>query len=96
MQILVVAWHVVTTKTVVNCFQKAKISSESQKAAIAKGDDPCKEIEEDIENLRSIQPNLVSENMDAASFTDVGVEVLAVQPPPSDAEIVAVGNRRCK
>ena len=27
--------------------------------------------------------------MDKASFTDVDAEVLAAQPPPSDAEIVA-------
>ena len=27
--------------------------------------------------------------MDAAFFTDIDVEVLAVQPPPSDDEIVA-------
>ena len=47
-------------------------------------------MEEESENLRSIQPDLVSENIDAASITDVDAEVLAVQPSLSDAEIVAV------
>ena len=64
-------------KTVVNCFQKSEISRESQKAAIAENDHSFKELEEEIEN------------MDAVSFTDVNPEVLAVQPPHSDAEIVA-------
>ena len=78
MQILVATRDAVTRKTVVNCFRKSKISSESLKAA--EDDDPFKELEEEIENLRSIQPDLVSEKKDAASFGDVDVEVLAVQP----------------
>ena len=45
-------------------------------------------MEEEIENLLSIQPVLVSENMGAASFTDVNAEVLAAQPPLFEAEIV--------
>ena len=71
MQLLVAAWYTLTTKTIVNCFRKSKISIESQKAAIAEKDDPFKELEEEFENLCSIQPDLVSENIDAASFTDV-------------------------
>ena len=46
-------------------------------------------MEEEIENLRSIQPDLVSESIDAASVTDVDAEALAVQPQSSDVEIVA-------
>ena len=47
--------------------------------AITEDNDPFKEMDEEFENLRSIQPDLVSENMDAASFTNVDAEVLAVQ-----------------
>ena len=63
--------------------------SKIQKAAIAEDVDSFKELEEEIHNLPSIQQDLVSENMDAASFTDGDTEVLAVQPPPFDNEIVA-------
>ena len=49
---LVVAWDAVTTKTVVNCFRKTKISSESQKAAIAEVNDSFKELEREIESLQ--------------------------------------------
>lgn len=87
MQMLVASWDAVWTKTVLNCFRKSKILSESQKAAKAEEDYPFKE--EEIENQRLVQPDLVSGNMDAASFTDGDAENLAVQPPPSDTEIVA-------
>ena len=46
-------------------------------------------MKEKIENIRSIQPHLVSENIDAASFTDIDAEVLAAHSPPSHAEIEA-------
>ena len=89
MQMLVAAWYAVTTKTAVICFHQSKISSDSQKLAIAEDDYSFKELEEEIENLRSFQPDLVSKNMDVAFFTDVDAEVPAVELPPSDAEIAA-------
>ena len=89
MQMLVSAWDAVTTKTVVNYFRKSKISVESQNAAVTDDDNPFKELEEEIENLRSVQPDLVSNTIDASSFTDVDAEVAAVQLPLSDAEIIA-------
>ena len=54
-----------------NCFQKSKILRENQNATIAKDNDPFTELEEEIENLHSIQLDLVTENMDAAFFTDM-------------------------
>ena len=43
---LVAAWDAVTTKTLVNCFRKSKISSKSQKTVITEDDDLFKELEE--------------------------------------------------
>ena len=63
-----------------NCLPKSKKLSENQEGAVAEDYDFFKELEEQIENLRSIQSDLFSENMDAASFTDVDEEVLAAQP----------------
>ena len=71
MLMLVAGWDAVMTKTVVNCFRKSKILSESQESEIVEDDDPFKELEEKIENLLSIQLDLVLENMDGASFTKV-------------------------
>ena len=86
---LVAAWDAVTTKTLVNCFRKSKISSKSQKTVITEDDDLFKELEEEIEFIHSVQPDLVSKNMDEASFTDFDAEFLAIQLSPSDTKIIA-------
>ena len=88
-QMLVSAWDALSTQTILYYFQKSGISTESQETAIAEDDDPFRQLQDEIDNLRSIQPNLIEEDFDATTFTDVDVEVIALQPPPSDAEIVA-------
>ena len=72
-----------------NCFQKFGLSTERQETAIAEDDDPFRELQDQIDDLRSVQLNLMEEEFDATTFADVDAEVIAVQPPPSDAEIVA-------
>ena len=46
-------------------------------------------MQDEIDDLRSVQPNLIEEDFDTTTFADVDAEVIVVQPPPSDAEIVA-------
>ena len=89
MQMLVSAWDALAMQTIVNCFRKSGISTESQETAIAEDDDPFRELQDEIDDLRSVKPNLIEEVFDATTFADVDVEVIAVQYPPSDAEIVA-------
>ena len=89
MQMLDSAWDALSTQTTVNCFRKSGISTESQDTAIADDDDPFREIQDEIDDLRSVQSNLIEKDFDATTFADVDAEVIAVQPPPSDAEIIA-------
>ena len=89
MQMLVSAWDALSTQTVVNCLRTSGISTESQETAIAEDDDPFRELEDEIDDLRSVQRDLTEEDFDATTFADVDAEVIAVQPPPSEAEIVA-------
>ena len=89
MQMLVSAWDALTPETIVNCFRKAGISSESQEAAIAEDDDPFKELQDEIDYLLSIEPDHFAENIDAASLADVDAGVAAIQRSPTNAEIVA-------
>ena len=86
---LVSAWDALLMQTIVNCFQKSGISTESQETAIAEDDDPFWELQDEIDDLRFVQRNLIEEDFDATTFADVDAEVIAVRPPPSDAEIVA-------
>ena len=44
-------------------------------------------MEEEIEFLHSVQLDLVSKNMDEASFTDFDAEFLVIQLSPSDTKI---------
>ena len=89
MQMIVSAWDELSTKTIVNCFWKSGIPTEGQETAIAEDDDPFQELQDEIDDLRSVQPNLIEKDFDATTFADVDAEVIAVQPPPSDAEIAA-------
>ena len=77
------------SETIVNWFRKAGISVENQYAAIAEEDDPFKDLRDKIDALRTVQPDLIPEDINAASLVDVDAEVSAVQPPPTDAEILA-------
>ena len=52
-------------------------------------DDLFRELLDEIGDLRSVQPNLIEKDFDATTFANVDAGVIAVQPPSSDAEIVA-------
>ena len=89
MQMFVSAWDALSKQTIVNCFRKSGISTKSQETAIAEDDGGFRKLQDEIDDLRSVEPNLTEEDFDANTFANVDVEVIAVQPPPSDAEIVA-------
>ena len=89
MQMLVSAWDALSRQTIVSCLRKSGISTESQETAIVEDDDPFQELQDEIDDLRSVQPDLTEEDFDATTFADVDAEVIAVQPSPSDAKIVA-------
>ena len=46
-------------------------------------------MQNEIDDLRSVQPHLTEEDFDVATFANVYAEVIAVQPSSFDAEIVA-------
>ena len=89
MQMLVSACNLVSIVTIVNCFRKAGISPANQEAAIAEEDDPCKDLLDEIDVLRNVQPDLVPEDVNASSLIDVNSEVSAVQPPLTHSKILA-------
>ena len=51
MQMLDLAWGKVTTKTVVNCFEKAGILKEKQSEALLDADDPFKDLQEQLDKF---------------------------------------------
>ena len=73
LQLLVSTWNEVSQTTIVNCFKKAKISEKDQTIAINDEDDPFKETNENLKELREKEPNLVPENMIAEDFASAAV-----------------------
>ena len=68
---LVSALDALSTQTIANCFRKSGISTESQEAAIAQDDDHFRELQDESDDLRSVQPDLIEEDFDATTFSDV-------------------------
>ena len=58
---LVSAWDALSRQTIVNCFRKSGISTESQEADIAEDADPFRELQDETDDLRSFQPNFIEE-----------------------------------
>ena len=50
---------------------------------------PFQELQDKTDYLCSVQPNLIEKDFDITTSANVDADILAVQPPPSDAEIIA-------
>ena len=88
LQLLVSAWNEVSQTTIVNCFKKAKISEKDQTIAINDEDDPFKEINENLKELREKEPSLVPEHMTAEDFATVDDTVIRTSSTLTDEEIL--------
>ena len=53
MKMLVLAWESVTKETITNCFSKAIISKDQQRATVNDNDDPFQALTEEIKSLRA-------------------------------------------
>ena len=59
---LVSAWNEVIQTAIPNCFKKAKTSEKDQTIAINDEDDPFKDTNENLKELREKESSLVPEN----------------------------------
>lgn len=76
-QMLVSPWNALSNETIVN-FREAKISTANQEAVVANEDDLFKDLQNEIDALRNLQPELVPEDVKETLLTDVDAEVSAV------------------
>ena len=88
LQLLVASWNDVTKTTIVNCFGKAKISAKNQVNAAEDSDDPFKELENDLTELRKIDPTLVPQDLTIREIVDVAINVITTDNPKTDEEIL--------
>ena len=85
---LVSSWEAVSAQTVVNCFRKAGIAPEAQNAAITDADDPFSDLQESLQQLHNIDPNMVPEVVTPESLIDVDNEVITTVPMITDDYIL--------
>ena len=88
LQLPVASWNDVTKTTIVNCFGKVKISAKDQVNASEDSDEPFKELENDLTELRKIDPTLVPQDLTAQEIADVDINVITTDNPETDKEIL--------
>ena len=88
LQLLVASWNDVTKTTIVNCFGKAKISAKDQVNAAEISDDSFQELENDLTELRKIDPTLVPQDLTAQEIVDVDINVITTDNPETGEEIL--------
>ena len=88
MKILADSWEVVTKETIINCFRKSGITPTVQQAAIADSDDPFKDLEESLNELRQVDSSMVPDNVTATSLVSLDDEVITTAPEISDNDII--------
>ena len=81
-------WNEVSQATIVNCFKKAKISDKDQAIAVNDEDDPFKEINEDLQELREKDSRLVPESMAAEDLASADDAVITRESTLTDEEIL--------
>ena len=80
MQMLDVAWEKVTTKTIVNCFEKAGISKEKKSEALLDADNPFKDLQEQLDKFAVYNPNFFPEGTTANDIVSVDDSVTITEP----------------
>ena len=78
------AWNKVSQTTIDNCFKKTKISEKDQTIAVDNEDDPFKEINENLKELREKEPSLVPESMTAEDFATADDAVIPTSSTLTD------------
>ena len=83
-QILDLAWEKVTTKTVVSCFEKARISKEKQSEALLDADDPFKDLQEQLDKFAIYNPEFLPEGTTTNDVVSVDDSLTSTEPLMTD------------
>ena len=88
MKILADSWEVVTKGTIINCFRKAGIIPAVQQAAIADSDDPFKDLQQSLNDLRKANSPMVPDDVTATALVSLDDNVIATAPEISEGDII--------
>ena len=82
------SWEIVTKETIINCFRKAGITPAVQQAAIADSDDPFKDLQESLNDLRKADSSMVPDDVTATALVSLNDDVIATAPEISESDII--------
>ena len=88
MKILADSWEVVTKETIINCFRKAGITPAVQQAAITDSDDPFKDLQESLNDLRKVDSSMVPDDVTATALVILDDVVIATASEISEGHII--------
>ena len=86
-KILADSWEVVTKETIINSFRKAGINPSVLQAAIADSDDPFKDLQESLNDLRKADSSVVPDDVKATAQVSLDDDIIATAPEISEGEI---------
>ena len=88
MKILVDSWEVVSKETSINCFRKAGITPAVQQAAISDSDDPFKDLQKNLNDLRKADSSMVLDDVKVTALVSLDDDVIATAPEISEVDII--------
>ena len=88
MKILVDSWEVVSKETIINCFRKAGITPAVQQAAISDSDDPFKDLQESLSDLRKADSSMVPDDVTSTALVSLDDDVIATAPKIPEGDII--------
>ena len=88
MKILADSWEVETKETIINCFRKAGITPVDQQAAIADSDNPFKDLQERLNDLRKADSSMVPDDVTATALVSLDDDVTATVTEISEGDII--------
>ena len=87
MKILPDSWEAVSKETIINCFRKAGITPAVQQVAISDSDDPFKDLQEGLNDLRKADSSMVPDDVTATPLVSLDDDVIATAPEISEGDI---------
>ncbi|XP_063598620.1 tigger transposable element-derived protein 6-like [Penaeus indicus] len=76
-------------ETIVNCFRKAGIAPDGQQAAIGDSDDPFKDLQESLNDLRKADSSMVLNDVTATALVSLDDDVIATAPEMNEDDLVS-------
>ena len=87
-KILADSWEIVTKETIINCLRKAGTTPAVQQAVIADSEDPFKDLQESVKDLRKADSLMMPDNVLATALVSLDDDIIATATEISEGDII--------